>query len=370
MSKRILIIEDEEVVAAVYRSKFARMGFAAQVAKDGQQGLDKVANWKPDVVLLDLMLPQMDGLSVLRAIRARKDGDKLPVVVYSNSFSKSTEAEARKLGVFHLLSKSYVRPNELVNLITGLLTPESKKEIEDHADDVKDRTRCLNSALRIAAEMRPMLKEYFAKNDSALLGKLRNQTHNFSVNAWVGNRQKAAHLAEALEELLRTLCDHPKYINFSTDKTILQAIECLEGLVGDSPKALAPLPKPAILIVDDQDLALHAANMALNKAKMPAMGVTDSLEAFKLLKTRAFDLVLLDIEMPNLDGVKLCERLRQLPFHMKTPVVFFSQLSEIGYRMSSIEAGGNDFIGKPFLTIELAVKSLVWILNPPVNAYS
>jgi DNA-binding response OmpR family regulator len=117
-------------------------------------------------------------------------------------------------------------------------------------------------------------------------------------------------------------------------------------------------------------VALKAASMALNKARLPALCVTDPLEAVKLLSEREFDLVLLDISMPNMDGMELCARLRNMPQHYRTPVVFFSQLSEIGHRIDSSVAGGNDFIGKPFLAIELTVKALYWLLKQPTRRES
>ena len=97
-------------------------------------------------------------------------------------------------------------------------------------------------------------------------------------------------------------------------------------------------------------------------------GRIDPEEALKMMETRSFDLVLLDIDMPKLNGMDLCTQMRLCPQHQFTPVVFFSQLSEIEYRMASMSAGGNDFIGKPYLTIELAVKALVWLNKPPAIA--
>src|SRR5262249_31755776 len=107
-----------------------------------------------------------------------------------------------------------------------------------------------------------------------------------------------------------------------------------------------------------------AAQTALKNARLASTGVLDSIEALKLLEEQRFDLVLLDIDMPKIDGMTLCSHMRAMPNHHTTPVIFFSALSEIAYRLSSKVAGGNDFIGKPSLTIELAVKALTWIVKP------
>jgi PleD family two-component response regulator len=85
--------------------------------------------------------------------------------------------------------------------------------------------------------------------------------------------------------------------------------------------------------------------------------------AYDLLAENRFDLIFLDVGMPGMSGFELCTRLRQLPAHKKTPVVFVTSLNDFESRASSTMSGGNDFIAKPFLFIELAVKALVCVLR-------
>jgi len=77
-------------------------------------------------------------------------------------------------------------------------------------------------------------------------------------------------------------------------------------------------------------------------------------------------LVFLDVDMPGMNGYELCTKLRAIPAHKKTPVVFVTSLNDFENRANSTMSGGNDFIGKPFLFIELAVKALVYILRARV----
>ncbi|MDR3378582.1 MAG: response regulator, partial [Verrucomicrobiae bacterium] len=76
-----------------------------------------------------------------------------------------------------------------------------------------------------------------------------------------------------------------------------------------------------------------------------------------------FDLIFLDVDMPNISGYELCSKLRAMPQHKKTPVVFVTSLNDFDSRTSSSMAGGNDFIGKPFLFIELTVKALIHVMR-------
>lgn len=360
--KRILIVDDNVMIAAIYRNKFARRGFAAEVACDGKDGIYKIEHWKPDAVLLDLMMPNIDGMSMLRSIRSNTAICDLPVVVYSSSFSKGTEDEARKLGVTRLLSKSDTRPDQLLEMITELLG--SAPQEESVAVELEDRAACMQTALTIAAEMRPLLKDFFSQNQSSVLSTLQHKAYTFTANAWTAGMRRASLVGEALESLLRTLSDRTDYLNLSTYKTVLQAVECLEGLIEISGVDEAPLKAPQVLIVDDQELSVQAATRAINKAKMRAYPTIDPLEGLRLLEAHAFDLVILDVDMPEMSGNQLCQRLRRFPWHENTPVIFFSKLSEIGDRMRAASVGGSDFIAKPFLTIELAVKALVWVWKP------
>lgn len=363
--KRILIVEDEPVIAMVYLNKFVRCGFAVEIAKDGVEGLAMIASWKPDLILLDVMLPRIDGLELLRKIRTESATRSTPVIVYSNAFTSSIADQARKLGASHLMSKSDTRPNQLLNFASALLQPNSPPS-QPTAEP--ERAAYLAQARETVVEMRELLSICLKKNDSGMLADLRHKTRVLGAMAWLADVDRVARLAEGLEALLRTLCEHPKYITFSTDKSLLQSIECLGELMKCVEEASTPIGSPSVLVVDDQDISLHAAQLALNNARLPSTGILDAQKALQVLEYNDFDLVLLDIDMPVIDGMTLCTYMRSLPNHAHTPVVFFSQLSEVGYRLGSMAAGGNDFIGKPFLTIELAVKALTWIVKPRASA--
>ena len=92
------------------------------------------------------------------------------------------------------------------------------------------------------------------------------------------------------------------------------------------------------------------------------------MQAMLLLTENDFDLVFLDVDMPGMTGYELCAKLRALPQHKKTPVVFVTSLNDFDNRTSSTMAGGNDFIAKPFLFIELTVKALIHVLRGRLNA--
>jgi CheY-like chemotaxis protein len=120
---------------------------------------------------------------------------------------------------------------------------------------------------------------------------------------------------------------------------------------------------PAILVVDDEPISRRAVTYALEKAKLKATSIEDPVAAFDLLSHKRFDLIFLDVDMPGMNGFELCTKLRTLPAYKKTPVVFVTSLNDFESRANSTMSGGNDFIGKPFLFLELAVKALVYVVR-------
>jgi PleD family two-component response regulator len=171
-------------------------------------------------------------------------------------------------------------------------------------------------------------------------------------------------MADALEALLKELYEKPKNMNPSTLRTVASAVDFM-GVLFDQ-NALADkqnLPPAHILVVDDEAISRRAVTYALEKAKLKSVNVEDPVAAYDMLAERKFDLIFLDVDMPGMNGFELCTKLRTLPAHKKTPVVFVTSLNDFESRANSTMSGGNDFIAKPFLFMELAVKALVYVLR-------
>ena len=122
---RVLLVEDNAVVATVYRSGLAMAGFTVDAANDGQTALSKATATPPDVILLDLMLPDIDGLEVLRRIRADTAIAHVPVVVFSNSYTAARTAELWEAGATQVIAKATMTPKALVEVLRNLLPGSS-----------------------------------------------------------------------------------------------------------------------------------------------------------------------------------------------------------------------------------------------------
>lgn len=117
MSK-VLMVEDDALFLKMYQKKFAREGIELEVAQDGEAGLEKAKTVKPDVVVLDLMLPKLSGSEVLKAIRNTDEIKDLPVIIMTNLNASSDEVgEVLKMGVKEVLLKTDVTPAQIVEMV-------------------------------------------------------------------------------------------------------------------------------------------------------------------------------------------------------------------------------------------------------------
>ncbi len=103
---KILVVEDERMVRDALTRKLTTVGFDVVEAGDGEEGLKKAETEHPDIILLDLIIPLMDGLTVLEKLRAESWGKSIPVIVLSNLSDDATIEESKKKGVHDYLVKT------------------------------------------------------------------------------------------------------------------------------------------------------------------------------------------------------------------------------------------------------------------------
>jgi CheY-like chemotaxis protein len=125
---KIVVVEDQQVLATVYRNKFIAEGYQVEVASDGEAGVGLINSAKPDLVILDLMLPKMNGIEVLKRIRADPLFQTLPVIIFSNSSLPGMVEEAWKAGATAVLSKLSHSPKQIVESVRSALKVASETQ--------------------------------------------------------------------------------------------------------------------------------------------------------------------------------------------------------------------------------------------------
>jgi sigma-B regulation protein RsbU (phosphoserine phosphatase) len=118
---RVLFVDDNPLVMAVYRSGLSMAGFAVQTASDGAAALAQAAAACPDAIVLDLMLPVLDGFEVLRRVRADASLTHVPVIVFSNSYTSERTNELWSAGATQVLAKATMTPRKLVEVLQAVI---------------------------------------------------------------------------------------------------------------------------------------------------------------------------------------------------------------------------------------------------------
>lgn len=119
--KKILIIEDEKVLLELLSDKFQDCGFIVNCAQSAEAGIRLALKNHPDLILLDIILPKMDGLTMLRKLRQDSWGKEVPIIILSNLGDQNKVMEAMKVGVYDFLVKSNVKLSEVVEQVREVL---------------------------------------------------------------------------------------------------------------------------------------------------------------------------------------------------------------------------------------------------------
>jgi CheY-like chemotaxis protein len=117
MAKKILIIEDEEIINELLAKKLTREGYEVFITRNGNEGMAAIKKEKPDLILLDIVMPEMDGFEVMEQIQKNEDIKNIPIIIISNSGQPVELEKAKKLGARDWLIKTEFDPQEVVDKI-------------------------------------------------------------------------------------------------------------------------------------------------------------------------------------------------------------------------------------------------------------
>jgi two-component system alkaline phosphatase synthesis response regulator PhoP len=121
MAKKILLVEDEKMLAEMYRDKLLKEGFDVVLSLDAEGGFELAKKEKPDLVVLDILLPRGNGISFLEKLREDPETAFIPVVAFSNYDGVETKKRAFELGILDYLIKANYTPQQLIEKVKGYL---------------------------------------------------------------------------------------------------------------------------------------------------------------------------------------------------------------------------------------------------------
>jgi len=410
--KKVLIVEDDAVVAHVYRLSLEKRGYKTETANDGPSGLQRAQEYQPDAILLDLMLPKMNGIELLKQIRTQKGFTSLPVIVLTNAYVPNMVQEALAAGASQVFNKANVTPQHILDSLDQLLNggkvvitavplevlplrppppmehpgsppPPANYGYNDNFTSAKGTARTGNDdsgleEIRRAfvdanagalPVLRKLVQDAAKASDEAarepVLVELYRKIHGLTGGAGLAGFADIAQMASVLEVLIKELIEQPKTVNQSTLRSVASSVDFIGELFKIArPRSHQPRPIK-VLIVDDECLSRRAIVYALKKAHLnfEPTDVEDPAIALQKAAEKTFDLILLDVQMPGINGFDLCSKIRAFPSNKATPIIFVTSLSDFKSRAKSILSGGSDLIAKPFLFVELALKVTTILLR-------
>ncbi len=356
----------------------------------------------PDIVVLDLMMPKFSGAEVLRFIRSRPETESVPVIILSNAYMDPLAQDAARLGANRGLLKVKCTPTSVAAVIKELLeglpfgTPQDQllaapAEVVPpplaSPEPTMEPAAGESSAAPTTMEAWQQARQELTTHTPALIRSLREShevlrrerderqrklrvevfyrnIHFIAGLAGLAGYQPTAQMAAALEALVFGMLDRPTELSPSLDRTTSTALDFLVELL-ETPEegSKSESTKPKALVVDDDKLSHRLVVTALRNAHVEAKGTDNPELALRLLQEQTYDLILLDVEMPGMDGLELCKRLRALPAYEKTPVIYVTIHSDFETQAKTLMSGGNDLIAKPIQPAELAVKAVMHLLK-------
>lgn len=249
MKQKIIIVEDEKVLGDILTKKLIDEGFETRLARDGKQGLSMIKKIKPDLILLDIVMPKMDGYEVMEVLKNEKTLSSIPVIIISNSGQPVEIDRSRELGAKDFLIKAQFDPNELVIKVKKLL------------------------------------------------------------NKTTDQKQGKAH-------------------------------------------------GPKILIVEDDKFLRDIAVMKLKHEGFDIDSATDGGEGLEMAKKNTFDLILLDIILPGIDGFEVLKRIKEDPKLKNIPIILLSNLGQKSDIDKGIALGATDYIIKAHHTLDEIIEKI------------
>ena len=382
--KKILLVDDDQLVLQLYAKKLAQAGFEVQTAEDGLLAIKALSSNPPNLLVLDLMMPRLSGEDVLKFMGSKPSLANVAVVVLTNSFMSDQARAVAPFKVSRALIKGESTPSKMLEIVSQLLGapatdsapaavagPPAAPGAATHDTSLANseaREQFLKTTETTFPELCDVAQEFAldptASSRSGNLAEFYRQVHHLTGSASLARVTNIALMGGALEALLFELGVKPQFINPSTAQTVAVSVEFLGVLIDDARagRPAEPLSRE-VLVLDDDPLANRIAMAALSRANLNGQACENPIAALELLMQKRFGLVLLDIEMPQMNGFEVCQRLRQLPGHEKTPVIYVTAHADFENHSRSVRVGGNDLIAKPIFPIELAVKAVGHLIN-------
>ena len=207
--------------------------------------------------------------------------------------------------------------------------------------------------------------------DRAAVGELRNLFHKVAGNAGIVDLALLSKLAAVCETVADGLLESSAPADWRAIQVLSEGLEGIGAVLQGDVKAGALPPPPSeaksdpppqvtgpsrILVIDDDPFSARLVDSVLRAAGFQSSFVCEAGKAFDTILRENPDLIILDVVMPQMDGFRLCQRVRAHPGLQLTPIIFVTRKGDVEQRVRGLQVGGNDYVAKPFEPQELVAR--------------
>lgn len=130
--KKVAIVEDDPQIVEMYKLKLEKEGYEVKTAADGNEGIQLIADYTPDVVMLDLMMPNKTGIEMLEELRGKPGGNDVKVMILTNVGDDATTSQVYRLAPMDYIVKSEMTPQQVFERVQDVLERDPKDPLGEH----------------------------------------------------------------------------------------------------------------------------------------------------------------------------------------------------------------------------------------------
>jgi two-component system, cell cycle response regulator len=406
-AQTILVVEDNPLNMKLVRSLLTLAKYQVLEAEDAGKGIQLASIHHPDLILMDIQLPDMDGLEATRIIKGREELEPIPVVALTSFAMPGDEQKAREASCSGYITKP-IDTRKFIETIQCFLPPAGPSTEKGSRKEHSGRPRLLivddeplNIKLlkaRLPAEKYETLSASNGQQaiqiankdlpDLILLDIMMPDLDGFTVCRMLKQNPNTTEIPIILVTALEGLEDKIKGLETGADEFLTKPVNTIELLSrinsllrlkqvrerlvlrSQSEKTFNhfagqldkmdeyPIPSK-ILLVEDDEKDRHIFRSFFRDLDYELEWVKTGEEGLDLLTRKSFDLILLDVLLPGLDGFEICRRLKNAQQTRDLQIILITCLPDLENKIKGIELGADDYLIKPVNRQELQARMKV-----------
>lgn len=381
----ILIVEDDKIFADVLKSYAVNKGFEVLIAYRGEEAFALALEKRPDAILLDIMLPEIDGWAVLKQLKADLRTREIPV--HMMSASDDNESKARLEGAIEFLKKP-IRAEQLDKILSYPTKQDTDFQLrsvllveDQEVQSMIVKEELVNKGIEVSQAFtgQQALELLETRSfDCMILDLHLPDISGFELLDQVKSQERFAQLPVVINTALDLNQEMMNRVAKYSEATVLKSSKSNSRLIDEVSLFINKLNKEehlpvtarfekvfedkTILVTDDDMRNIFALSSALQDYNLNIVIANNGREALeKLERTEQIDLVLMDIMMPEMDGYEAMQAIRRRKEYEKLPIIALTAKAMKQDREKCLEAGANDFISKPVDIDKLLSMMRVWL---------